>query len=207
MLKRLIRYICYRIISIGWIEKHKRDMHERTRQHERSAIIGVESLIGDTAILQNSQNTRQRIQIGRRCQVLGHLMLFKHGGEIRIGDDCFVGMNTRIWSASSISIGNRVLIAHGVNIHDNISHPLDSSERHLDYRHIFSSGVFQNKIDLRERPILIKDDVWIGFNAIIMKGVTIGRGAIVGAGTLVNSDVPDYAVVVGNPARIIKFVS
>jgi acetyltransferase-like isoleucine patch superfamily enzyme len=52
-------------------------------------------------------------------------------------------------------------------------------------------------------PIVINDDVWIGFNATVLKGVTIGRGAVVGACAVVTKDVPAYAIVVGNPARTV----
>jgi acetyltransferase-like isoleucine patch superfamily enzyme len=50
-------------------------------------------------------------------------------------------------------------------------------------------------------PITIHDDVWLGFNAIVLKGVTIGRGAIIGAATVITKDVPEFAIMVGNPAR------
>ena len=55
-----------------------------------------------------------------------------------------------------------------------------------------------------EKPIVIEDDVWIGARVIILPGVHIGTGAVVGAGAVVTKDVPDYAVVGGNPARILK---
>ena len=55
-----------------------------------------------------------------------------------------------------------------------------------------------------KRPISIKNKAWIGFNSIILKGVTIGEGAIVGAGSVVTKDVPPYTIVAGNPARIIR---
>ncbi|MGM9578000.1 MAG: DapH/DapD/GlmU-related protein [Evtepia sp.] len=60
---------------------------------------------------------------------------------------------------------------------------------------------------VKSAPIVIRDKAWIGFNAILMKGITIGEGAIVGAGSVVTQDVPDYAVVGGNPARIIKYTT
>ena len=50
-------------------------------------------------------------------------------------------------------------------------------------------------------PIVIEDDVWIGFNATILKGVKIGKGAIIGASTIITKDVPPYAIMVGSPAR------
>lgn len=57
---------------------------------------------------------------------------------------------------------------------------------------------------LWREPIIIGDDAWIGFNAIILKGVTIGEGAVVGAGAVVTKDVPPYTVVAGNPAGVVK---
>ena len=58
--------------------------------------------------------------------------------------------------------------------------------------------------DLQAKPLTIGDDVWIGFGAIILGGVSIGRGAIIGAGTMVTKDVPPFTIVVGNPMRIVR---
>ena len=132
------------------------------------------------------------------------MIVFKHGGEITIGDHCFVGSNSKIWSAKKIHIGDRVLISHNVNIIDNNSHPLNAAERHKDFVHIFNIGL-QDDVYLNEKEIIIEDDVWIGFNSTIFKGVRIGKGAIIGACTIITQDVPPYAVVVGNPPRIIKY--
>jgi acetyltransferase-like isoleucine patch superfamily enzyme len=206
MIKRIIKYFAQRIYEIGRRESKKAIYQNRLRLLNDSAIIHEEAYIDNQAILQNSQNNKSKILIGKGSVVMGYLMLFKHGGEITIGDYSFVGTDTRIWSAKKIIIGNRVLIAHGVNIHDNISHPLDSLERHKDFVHIRKKG-FQDKMDLREEEITIEDDAWIGFNSIILKGVRIGKGAIVGAGSLVTSNVPPFAVVAGNPIRIIKYAS
>ena len=64
----------------------------------------------------------------------------------------------------------------------------------------------QNFIDATTRgKIIVEDDVWIGINSIILSGVKIGRGAIIGAGSVVTKDVPDYAIVAGNPARVVKY--
>ncbi len=66
-------------------------------------------------------------------------------------------------------------------------------------------GLYKDWSNVKSSPITIKDKAWIGFNSIILKGVTIGEGAVVAAGSVVTQDVPDYAVVGGNPAKIIKY--
>ncbi len=91
-----------------------------------------------------------------------------------------------------VTIGDYVRIAHRVSI---------ISEDHL-FDDLSLPIYTQGKIG---KEVVINDDVWIGCGAIILKGVTIGRGAVIGAGSLVNKDVPEMAVVVGNPARVVKY--
>lgn len=203
MIKRLIKKVILRIYRAGHFEYLKYLEVLRKDALGKSAIIGENTYISNDATIQNSQNDKTKIIIGTDSSIMGYLMLFKHGGEILIGDHCFIGPQSRIWSAKRIKIGNRVLIAHNVNIHDNISHPLNSIKRHEDYVHIKEKG-FQVNVDLREAEIVIEDDVWIGFNSTILKGVKIGKGAIIGACSLITSDVPPYTIIVGNPQRIIK---
>ena len=172
---------------------------------KKSVILGENSILHPEASITNLQGDRNKIFIGSHSNIRGHLQIFKHGGEIHIGDYCYLGENSKIWSAQNIYIGDRVLIAHNVNIHDNTSHPMDSKQRHNDYKRIIGLNKLNTEIfDLTPKSIIIKNDAWIGLNSIILKGVTIGEGAIVGAGSVVTKDVPDYAVVAGNPARIIK---
>lgn len=71
--------------------------------------------------------------------------------------------------------------------------------------HGMKMGIPMKKQPHNRAPIIIKDDVWIGANAIILKGITIGKGAVIGAGSVVTKDVPDYAIVVGNPAKVVKY--
>jgi maltose O-acetyltransferase len=68
---------------------------------------------------------------------------------------------------------------------------------------IFTNGHPKKLEEVASAPIVIEDDAWIGFNSTILKGVTIGRGAVVGAATVVTKDIPAYAIVAGNPAKII----
>ena len=58
----------------------------------------------------------------------------------------------------------------------------------------------------KSAPVVIEDDVWLGFRSIILPGISLGKGSVVGAGAVVTKDVPPYAVVVGNPGRIIKYL-
>jgi len=205
MFKQLIKSISYKIYLTGSIEAERLAKEFRISQLKERVSMEDYSFINHVATIENAQNAPSKITIGKQSRINGNLMLFKHGGEINIGDYSYVGEDTRIWSAKRIKIGDRVLIAHNVNIHDNISHPLNSNDRHHDYLHILEKG-FQENNNLREEEIIISDDVWIGFNSIILKGVTIGKGAIIGANTLITEDVPPFAVIVGNPARIIKYV-
>jgi acetyltransferase-like isoleucine patch superfamily enzyme len=142
----------------------------------------------------NNQNNRRSIIVGAHTVVAGELLVFADGGQIRLGDYCFVGKHARIWSVAEISIGNRVLISHNVNIHDSISHSLSAAERHEHFKGIFLGR--QLRLDNVPRSaVVIEDDVWIGFNASIMQGVHIGQGAIIAAGAIVNKDVPPYTII------------
>ena len=165
--------------------------------------IANNSRIEFESLIKNNSREKKSIEIGENTFVRGELIVYDYGGRIKIGNDCFVGQGSRIWSSSKITIGNRVLISHNVNIHDNNSHPLNAIERHKHYKHIMSKGL-NLQISLNEKDIVIEDDVWIGFNSTILKGVKIGKGAIIGSNTVVTKDVPEYSVLVGNPGKILN---
>jgi acetyltransferase-like isoleucine patch superfamily enzyme len=154
----------------------------------------------------NAGNSSKLIQIGAESIIKGELFVFRHGGRISIGKSCYIGEGTRVWSASSIHIGDRVMVSHSVNIFDSMTHPLDPRERARHFDQIATSG-HPASIDLGERPVRIEDDAWIGAAAIVLRGVTIGRGAVVGAGSVVTRDVPPYGLVAGNPARLIRYLA
>ncbi|MDQ6795887.1 MAG: hypothetical protein M3067_13940 [Chloroflexota bacterium] len=83
---------------------------------------------------------------------------------------------------------------------------MNAGDRHRHFVRIISKG-HPPVIDLRGEPVAIEDDVWIGANVVVLKGVTIGRAAVIGAGSVVTQDVPPYVVVAGNPARVIRDLS
>ena len=154
------------------------------------------------AEINNLSANPDRIIIGKDCQVAGLLMVYAYGGFIKMGDHCSLSPGARIISSEKIEIGNRVLIAHNVNIIDNISHPINAQLRHEDYKNSYTIGM--QPYDIKSKAIIIEDDVWIGFNTAIMKGVKIGKGAIIGAHSVVTKDVPAWTINAGNPLRCIR---
>ena len=165
--------------------------------------IHRDALIGYSASLVNLSEKETGIQIGAFTVVKGEILTLTAKGEIDLGEYCYVGENARIWSAEKVSIGDRVLIAHDVNIFDNVTHPEDARARHEQFKAILTSG-HPKTMDLKARPVTIKNDAWIAAKSVILPGVTIGEGAVVGAGSVVTKDVPPYTLVAGNPARPVR---
>jgi acetyltransferase-like isoleucine patch superfamily enzyme len=99
-----------------------------------------------------------------------------------------------ICAAERISIGTNVAVGANTTITDTDFHPLDSSRRKSTPQ------------AARTAPVVIEDDVFIGMNCLVLKGVTIGRGAVVGAGSVVTRDVVPETIVAGNPARVIASI-
>ena len=116
---------------------------------------------------------------------------FKMGRNCRINENVFI-MGAYI--GSNVLIAPNVAFMRGQKIFDNIEIPM-----------IDQGGTGYNDTVSEENIIRVEDDVWIGRNAIIMEKITIGKGAIVGAGAVVTKDVPPYAIVGGVPAKIIKY--
>jgi acetyltransferase-like isoleucine patch superfamily enzyme len=148
-----------------------------------------------------------KIELGNNTVVRGNLMTYPHegGGKIKIGDDCYVGDHTRIWAGEQIYIGNRVLISHNCNVFDSTTHPVDKHQRYLHEKEIVTIGFPKVLYDtLSQDSVWIGDDVWIGCSSIILKGVKIGEGSIISAGSVVTKDIPPNVLVGGNPAKILK---
>jgi acetyltransferase-like isoleucine patch superfamily enzyme len=111
-----------------------------------------------------------------------------------IGDDVFMGHFSSFAVAEKIEIGDNCHISSGVKIFDNDGHPLNPSERKEGF------PVTKERI----KPVKLCNNVWVGANAIILKGVTIGENSIVGAGAVVTGDLPPNCIAAGNPAVLIR---
>ncbi|MDG4767507.1 acyltransferase [Solwaraspora sp. WMMD406] len=130
-----------------------------------------------------------RVTIGDRTR-LNKLVRFAGTGEVRVGADCLLNA-TWIGSWTTVEVGDRCLLSD-CELMDNDFHNLPP-----DLRHAPATATAR-------APIVVGDNVWIGAHALVMKGVRIGRDSVVGAGTVVRSDVPDRVVVIGNPQQIVK---
>lgn len=172
---------------------------------ERSAGVHATAVLYPTASVVLQGRAADSIVVGAHSHIRGELLVFGHGGRIRLGEWCYVGEQTRIWSAGAITVGDRVLISHLCTIMDNLTHPMDPEARHRQFRRIVEAG-FPDEDDLGERPVTIGDDALIGAHSVILRGVTIGRGAIIGAGSVVTRDVPAMQIWAGNPARFVRAV-
>lgn len=169
--------------------------------------------------------TAKCASLGRRVRWGGDVPLIFGDGEIRIGEDVSIGnrqtwvvgmgvcdsarltigdgttinYQTTISVAKAVSIGKHCLFAGELKIFDNNSHPLD----HVSRRDPGGGQISEGDAS----PVVIEDDVWIGTQCIIMKGVRIGARSVIAAGSVVTKDVPADSVAAGNPARVVKKIA
>lgn len=125
-------------------------------------------------------------------------------GSCKIGDFSLLN-GALIMADERIEIGKHVLISWNVGIADSDFHPLDAAQRRID---TYALAPFYKdrppRPALKTAPVIIEDNAWIGMNAVILKGVTIGENSVVAAGSVVSKSVPPNVVVAGNPAVIVK---
>jgi len=124
----------------------------------------------------------------------------EENGTIGIGNGCYIA-NAALVCSERITIGSHVLIAGGVTIADSDFHPLEPAARLADTVALSPRGDRKRRPPIEARPVVIGDDVWIGWNATILKGIHVGAGAVIEPGSVVTRDVAPGARVAGNPAK------
>ena len=157
---------------------------------------------------------RTYVQIGEKGLIRANFLFESPSGFIKIGNNVHIG-GAMFICRSSITVENDVTMAWGITIYDHDSHSIywehrknDNTQCHADYfNHNGNNVVNKDWSHVITKPIVIGAKAWIGFDVTILKGVTIGEGAVVGAKSVVTKDVPAWTVVAGNPAKIIKELS
>jgi acetyltransferase-like isoleucine patch superfamily enzyme len=176
-----------------------------------SGIVPDNVILDPTAYLETTysfQLFRSRhptaLAVGRGTSIyLGVMFDFGPQASMRIGD--YVLMNgARLICDKEITIGDHCLISWNVVLMDTYRLPRETAKRRAELERLPQRSPRGTATETEAKPIHIEPNVWIGFDSCVLPGVTIGRGAVVGARSVVTIDVPSYTVVAGNPARILR---
>lgn len=131
----------------------------------------------------------RRFSLGQQSVIESYCCINNAVGDVVIGDHTRIGIHNTV--IGPVTIGNHVNLAQGITV-TALNHNFDDSDKRIDEQGVSTSQV------------VIGDDVWIGANAVVLPGVTIGTHCIVAAGAVVTKDVPSHSLVAGVPAKIIK---
>ena len=168
-----------------------------------NARIGANTLVsGELAFRRFRSQEPDALVIGANCTMDGVHFALGQQARVRIGDFCYF-TNAVLLCEQELRIGSYVVIGWNATVADTDFHPLEPAERVADAIACSPLGKGRPRPEISRRPVIIEDDVWIGPNAAVLKGVRIGAGAFVEAGSLVTRDVPPRARVLGNPAQVI----
>lgn len=189
--------------------EHLEGMHPRLRHESelrRYAVVPSSTRLFSSTEFVNPSKA-DAISIGGQGLLMGQILIQRVGATVSIGHHCSLGSGSRIWAQDRVSIGNFVLIAHLVDIIDNNSHSLRWERRREDAVNVLERLQPMDTTHVEAAPIVIEDDVWIGAKSTILKGVTLGRGAVVAAASVVTKNVAPFTLVAGNPARFVRELS
>ena len=176
-----VAWVLFQYAGIPW-GKHWRLIGVPIIQKHRNSTILIGSHLNLRSTTQsNPLAPTHPVFIATRCA----------GAQILIGDH-FAMTGGTLCAAESIQIGDRVAVGANVLISDTDFHPLHPSDR------------LQNPQSGKTKPVIIEDDVFIGTQSILLKGVTVGRGSVIGAGSIVTRDIPPGVIAAGNPANVIS---
>jgi acetyltransferase-like isoleucine patch superfamily enzyme len=168
-----------------------------------NVALGANTLInGDLAFKRFHSHQSPALVVGRYCTMDGVHFDLGENGRMVVGDYCYF-TNAVLLCELEVRIGNYVIIGWNATITDTDFHPISPAQRVLDAIACSPLGKSRPRPPIVKRAVVIEDDVWIGPNATILKGVRIGAGALVEAGSVVSRDVPPRSRVMGNPAEVI----
>lgn len=176
----------------------------RAKRTFESALMGEDVRFGPYAYCSDLSRISPSVRIGSHVYL--DCSLFTRGaGRIVIGSNTWIGGagSTALGAVRSVTIGSNTIVSNHVHIYDNNNHPTDP-ERRIAMTVSEHGGELWGWEESDASEVVIGDNVWIGEFAMILKGVSVGEGAVVGAHSVVTKDVPPYTIVAGNPARVVK---
>jgi acetyltransferase-like isoleucine patch superfamily enzyme len=135
-----------------------------------------------------------RLEVGEHTLLEPHVWLTSERGRIRIGSGTFLNVGVMVASVELVEIGDHCMFANGCFITDG-NHRFDDPETPVTWQGFTTKG-----------PTRVEDNVWCGVNVVVTSGVTIGRRSVIGANSVVTSDVPAFSVAAGSPARVLRAV-
>ena len=141
------------------------------------------------------------LRIGEHCFIRDKIVFERPSARLSVGDRTYLGYGL-IAVARIVEIGSDVMFGWGVTIVDHNSHGVGFAHRRGDTERWLNGE--KDWTHVKIAPVVIADKAWIGFNATILKGVTVGEGAVIAAGALVTKPVPPWTVAAGNPARVVR---
>ena len=171
-----------------------------------NVVLGAGTVIsGELSFKRFRSRAERALVVGAHCTMEGVHFAIEAAGRVEIGDYCYF-TNALLLCELELRIGHYVMIGWNASISDSDFHPIGPAERIADAIACSPLSKGQPRPEIVKRPVIIEDQVWIGPNATILKGVRIGAGAFIEPGSLVTRDVPPRARVLGNPAQVIGAV-
>jgi len=162
-------------------------------RHPRRISIGDAVILDDNCVLDAKGNEEPGVRVGAGTMIGRNTSLSCKGGVIETGENCNIGANCMLISETRLTLGNNVLIAGMCYIIAGGTHGFDRTDVPVVQQPIVSKG-----------GVTFEDNCWIGANVTVLDGVTIGRDSIVGAGAVVTRSIPEFAIAIGVPAKVVK---
>jgi acetyltransferase-like isoleucine patch superfamily enzyme len=164
-----------------------------TLRHPHKIVLGTNCVIDDNVVLDAKGEKNEGLRIGDNAYIGRNSILSCKEGSISIGEYTNISANCSLLSETEISLGRYCFLAGHCYLVAGGNHSFDDPTRPIMFQPSVSKG-----------GIRVGDDVWLGAGVIVLDGASIGRGTVVGAGAVVTDPLPEFAVAVGSPARVIR---
>jgi acetyltransferase-like isoleucine patch superfamily enzyme len=165
--------------------------------------LGNNTLVtGEFAFKRFHSREPDALVIGAHCTMEGVHFALGEKSRMVIGDYCYF-TNAVLLCELEVRIGSHVLISWNATIADTDFHPIAPAERIADAIACSPLGKGRPRPQVARAPVIIEDDVWIGPNVTLLKGVRVGRGCVIEPGALLTRDAPAFTRIAGNPAQVI----